>query len=45
MVTDPKKAGNLFDKAGELTGFGKEIKHLEANGYIYDELTKMMVKR
>jgi hypothetical protein len=45
MVTDPKKAGNLFNKAGELTGFGREVKHLEANGYIYDELTKMMVKR
>lgn len=45
MATDPNKAGNLFNKAGQLTGFGKEVKHLKASGYIYDEVTKMMMKR
>jgi hypothetical protein len=45
MATDPNDIRHLLDLNGQLTGFGREVKHLRQNGYVYDAARKMMVKR
>lgn len=45
MATDPTDIRHLVDSAGRLTGFGREVKHLTENGYVYDAVSKMMVKQ
>jgi hypothetical protein len=44
MASDPTLATNIFRADGTLTGFGMEIEHLAKNGYVYDAVSKMMVK-
>ena len=43
IATRPS-AATLLKKDGSLTGFGREMKYLKSNGYIYDPSTGMMTK-